>query len=323
MVATEPHTVLLTNYQCNLTHFIWILNANNTKLVFSFYFIVYTEQVPSLPIKWKAILVILFVLCLCLLVALIVVVINSSKKAKHIEESSKSKSTSSGQCSSPFIQDTSLPKDPTIFQDLSEDELSSVRDFVLDNKNLNVTSYEKATLKDNIIYLIENYLPDKKEVLNYLDKQGPKPTRRARVILLNGAKGTPVIEEYIVEPLPNPTKYSTLKMSRHVDPIPHFYRPWTLKEQAGLAQLYRKATEEAYSILKESFGYWHHNCTDRCLLGLPMGSPGSALPGTRQSWVIFTKNIVGQNLFPVPFQLQIDHKSTDADKWEILQVRKF
>ena len=251
------------------------------------------------------------------MIALIVV----SRRLKVVQESAESsKVASDGGCSSKFAQNIALPKDPTVFQDLSVDELNSVRDYILKQKALNVKSHKSASVKDNVIFLIENYLPTKADILNHLDKNGQKPKRRARVVLLNGAKTIPNIEEYVVEPLPNPSSHTRLKLNGHKDSIPHYYRPWTALEQKGISKLYRRATEEAYQVLKESFDFWHHNCTDRCLLGLPIGVPGSAKKGLRQSWVIFTRNIVGQNLFPVPFLLLVNHRSPNPEKWEILQV---
>ncbi len=269
----------------------------------------------NIPLVVKAILVLLLLLVIALVIAIALV----PKKSC----SSNASISGSEQCNSPYKQDTRLPKDPTVFQDLSKEEYHTVRDYMIKKSALNIVSHEQAKENTNYIYLIELYIPKKSEVLAYLDGNGKKPARKARVIITNGAKNPPDVEEYLVEPLPNPNKHSKLLMAGYSYPVPFASRPYTTREDDVIKAIAMNVTRDAYVILKESFGYWFHNCTKNCLVFYADGIAAADKSGDRQTWVLFFRNRRGVNILPVPFEFLIGHADKDTSKWKILQVKYF
>ena len=190
-------------------------------------------------------------------------------------------------CKSPFVQENNLASsDPNMFQDLTPTEMTAVHKFMLSQSSLNLTEYGKATLSDNFIHTIEYYLPEKTAVLEYIDKGGKKPERRARVIIIHGASTPPHTTEYIVSPLPKPKSFKILHLKHYKSSKIHFSgRPFCTQDLQALNGMIKDVTKEAFPLLKESFGYWLHNCTDKCLNWVPNGMPGRKEPGKRFSWV--------------------------------------
>lgn len=189
-------------------------------------------------------------------------------------------------CSTPFRQDTNIDNaSPNVFQDLTTSELVAVRNYLHSQASLNLTAYSKATLRDNFIYAIELFLPDKETALKYLDKGGSKPQRRARAIIFHGSDKAPHVQEYVVQSLPKPSSHVKLQLKNRKTKVPYSGRPFTFKDASEYQYLIKSIAEEAYPLLKESFGAWYHNCTDKCLVLLAIGEPGRHEVGKRYSWV--------------------------------------
>ena len=242
------------------------------------------------------------------------------------DSTSSSSTTTSGvskACSSPYKQDVALPIEPTVFQDLSPTEYHSVRDYLLKQSSLNLTQHSKATQNSNFIFLIELYLPNKQDVLNYLDSNGPKPIRRARTVIVNGAETSPNVEDYLVSPLPNPTSHVRLHLAHRREPVSFSSRPFTSKEAEGIDKIVTRTTSVCYAILRESFGFWHGNCTKNCLRYYIDGTPASFLKGARKTWVAFFRDRPGCDVLPVPFEILIDHADVDVNNWKVDQVCYF
>ena len=229
-----------------------------------------------IPTKWKVAVILLSLICIILLVVVIVLAARSRPGMKA-EESL---------CESPFQQNTQIDnKSPNLFQDLTTSELTAVHGYLMNQASLNLTTYSKATLRDNFIYVIELYLPDKKTVLSYLDKGGSKPQRQARVIIFHGRERAPYVQEYLVQFLPKPSKHVKLQLKNRKTNIPYYGRPFTFKDAADSKRLVNQISKVAYPLLKESFGSWFHNCTDNCLSVFSIGEPARHEIGKRYSWV--------------------------------------
>lgn len=65
-----------------------------------------------------------------------------------------------------------------------------VRDYLLTQQELNLTPYDEANAGSSVIFSIELLPPVKADALDYLDKNGDKPERKALAVLnlLNDAK---------------------------------------------------------------------------------------------------------------------------------------
>ena len=219
---------------------------------------------------------------------LLIVIIVMGTKANQSNSSPSildRKSGASTDCKTEPVLGFQPGTDGSIFHDLTKEELVSVRDYLMKQPSLNITSLDEASIRDNYIYAIELFLPEKSKALKYLDGSGSRPLRQARVILIQGAIATPNVIEYLVGPLPKPSFYKTFALKDHKTKIPFYGRPFTWKDMDNLVGMIRDATEVAYPLLKESFGYWMHNCTDHCLQWFPIGQPARKNKGKRYSWV--------------------------------------
>ena len=275
----------------------------------------------SVPASWKIFVVFLLAVVVALAIALGFAV--NKSMSDSTQSTSAAGKGGSGACHSPYKQDTTLPSDPTVFQDLSPAEYHSVRDYLFKQAGLNLTQHSKANQNSNFIFLIELYLPDKQNVLSYLDNNGPKPVRRARAVIVNGAKSSPDVEEYLVSPLPNPTTHTTLRLAHRRLPIPFASRPFTGNEEEGIDNIVAKVTSRSYTILKESFGFWHGNCTKNCLRYYIDGTPASFRNGARKTWVGFFRDRPGYDVLPIPFEILINHADVDVNNWKVEQVSLF
>ncbi|XP_032802281.1 diamine oxidase [copper-containing]-like [Petromyzon marinus] len=206
-----------------------------------------------------------------------------------------------------------------IFSDLTPTELTTVKDFLVSDKNLNIVASE-ATVNSNYIYMIELYNPDKKEALNYLDHGGAKPARVAKAVVFRGADVQPSIAEYLIGPLPNPTWYRPHSPSTRKRVINFSSRPTTIPEYTALyTHFLPKALEKVNHILEESYGYTYHNCTKKCLT-VGEVAPKGLKSGERRSWVMLLRQLEGFYLHPVGFHVLVNHESSNTAKWAVEKV---
>ncbi len=71
---------------------------------------------------------------------------------------------------------------PSPWDGLTLSEINNVRDYLLDQENLELTEdLSDLSARVNYIYLMDLQPPAKREVLAYLDGTGAKPERYARV----------------------------------------------------------------------------------------------------------------------------------------------
>ena len=264
------------------------------------------------PIKWKIAVTVLVVLCLGLLVALIVVTVDFVQYKENYPSDSESNT-----CADGILNEGDLPKSEGIFNDLSRDEIIAARDFMLKQSSLKLKSIENASVRDNYIYMIQLHPPEKEEVLGFLEQGKSKPARKALVVVFRGDDNFPVVQEYIVA-WPNNTK--EMSYEKHGSPIPFNVRPYDQVQHKVIEQIVLDATTKAFNILNESYaGYCYHNCTNK-LLKFHLQGPFGITSDERASWLQFTRDLEGESLNPVDFQLYIDFPGADVSKWKVKKV---
>ena len=155
--------------------------------------------------KWKVLTIVFIVISVALLIALIVVATKQTKP-KSADSGVHSKATVQS-CADGMSNPTKPPKSAGVFDDLTVKEIASVRDYLLMQAELNLTSYLQATLNSNYIYLIQLLPPSKDEALAYLDGDGAKPEKKAIAVVFHGATDPPVVREYVVSPASDPNKH--------------------------------------------------------------------------------------------------------------------
>ena len=265
------------------------------------------------PIKWKIAVTVLVLLCVGLLIALIVVAVDFSQyKEKYPSD------TESNTCPEGLLNEEELPKTQGIFNDLTSEEINAARDFMLKQSSLRLTKIENASVKDNYIYLIQLHPPEKEAVLDYLEDGKEKPTRKALVVIFEGDTSPPFVNEYIVT-WPNNSGEMTYE-KRSDNPIPFNARPYDQVQHKALDKIVLEATTKAFRVLNESYdSFCYHNCTNKLLKFHPQG-PFGKISDDRTSWLQFTRDLEGESLNPVDFQLYIDFPGSDVSKWKVNKV---
>ena len=81
-----------------------------------------------------------------------------------------------------------------LFSDLTPEEIITVKEYMFDQKDLNLLPITQAAVNSNYIFLIELFHPPKKEVLHYMESNGSKPERVAMVVVFQGAHKIPVVQ---------------------------------------------------------------------------------------------------------------------------------
>ena len=226
-----------------------------------------------------------------------------------------------GDCAKTTPLKTKYTKSQDLYRDLSENELLQVCDYIMKVAPLNITPFDKATIKSNYIFLIELQNPIKDDAIAYLDYNKPKPTRAANVIIFKGAETLPIIEEILVY-FDNPMRHERNKLLTN-NAIPFHVRPVDGFEGARIRDIVNDFGEKAHDILKESYdGYAIVNCSDRCLT-CPYSGPRSMFPSNEHLTsfnVLCVRAVDGEYLHPVGLELMIQRKGTDISKWKIEKV---
>lgn len=210
----------------------------------------------------------------------------------------------------------------SVFSDLHDYEIKIIVDFIHGQTHLNLTLPEKASLNSNYIHLVEMITPSKQEVLRYLDNKGPKPLRMARAFIFRGGLKEPVVEEYLVGPLPNPKSMTLMKTNSRKTTIPYNVRPFSAYEiKAFRFHVLPKILGRINNLLKESYNATLDNCSKKCLRFMitPVSS-GFLEPGRRKSWFWFAYDLEFYTLHPLDFQFLVDTTDSDPGQWEIQKI---
>lgn len=206
-----------------------------------------------------------------------------------------------------------------MFADLTVREMKAVRAYLHGIPQLELTDAHSKTLKKNSILLIELHVPKKNEALRALDHGYAKPTRQARVVIQFGKEAEPNVTEYIVSPLPLP-KSHIIKTFKSNKPIIFESRPMTAVEYYHINELFKKMTIKVHKLLFETTGgFSFNNCTDRCLRYGDV-APRGHTSGERRTWFMMQKFVEGYFIHPIGFEVLINHKDLDPEKWTVEKV---
>ncbi|KAJ3600665.1 hypothetical protein NHX12_031643 [Muraenolepis orangiensis] len=198
-----------------------------------------------------------------------------------------------------------------VFADLSPEEYTRVRDYLLSVEELDLTSDALAKPSQNFLFLIDLSLPKKQHALSYLDADGAKPVREATAVVFGGARG--LVSEYAVGPLPHPTYHRDVTVERYGTEIPITARTVTLGEYV---LLFKCIEDQVFSklglLLKESFDV----DKDKQLNAFEQ-MPRGVKSGDRLTWVSYFRSMSGMYIHPVGLEVLIDHKSLNASLWTV------
>ena len=259
---------------------------------------------------------VLAVVCVVLLVALVVVVARGQSEKESKEESREGNTHFCPEEAQLAVM--AETKSSGLFDDLSDEEIVAVRDYLLGQPSLNLTPHHLATVDSNYIYLIELRQAPKDEALLHMEAGGPRPARTARVVVYRGAVTPPTVEEYLVSPADEPIQH-VLERGPGKDPIPFNSRPYDVIEEHVWGPIIENATKHAFRLLNESFDGWtYHNCTTRCLTYSFAAPPLES--GERDVWVWLLRDVQGFYVHPVGFEILINSAGADVSRWGVVKV---
>uniref|UniRef100_A0A8C3G2Y8 Amine oxidase n=1 Tax=Cyclopterus lumpus TaxID=8103 RepID=A0A8C3G2Y8_CYCLU len=203
-----------------------------------------------------------------------------------------------------------LPGAHRAFADLTREEYLQVQQYLLGQKDLDISTNQITKPSENFLFLIELSLPRKADVLAYLDEKGAKPTREATAVVFHGKRG--YVKEYVVGPLPNPTYYRDVTQERYKTELPITARTVTVGEY----NLFFKFLEDVFSklgtLMKESFDV----DLDKTLNAFEQ-MPRGVQSGDRNTWISFFRDVAGMYIHPVGFEVLVNHQSLNASDWKV------
>ncbi|CAN9505369.1 unnamed protein product [Ophioblennius macclurei] len=199
----------------------------------------------------------------------------------------------------------------SVFADLTREEYLQVQKFMLKQTDLHISTNQITKPLENFLLLIDLNVPKKTDVLEYLDRKGPKPTREASVVVHFGTKN--YIKEYLVGPLPNPTSLRDVTIEKYGKNLPIKSRLVTIGEYALVFKFF---SEQVFSkltkLMKESFG----DGSGQNLNAFEQ-MPRGVREGDRKTWVSFFRDMSGMYIHPVGFEVQLNHESLNASEWTV------
>lgn len=200
-----------------------------------------------------------------------------------------------------------------VFADLTRDEYLQVQQYMLKQKDLDISTNQITKPSENFLFLIDLSLPKKAEALAYLDGKGAKPIRKATVVVFHGAQG--YIKEYVVWPLPNPTDHKDVTKERYNVELPITARTVTIGEYALVFQFLEGVFNKLEKLMKESFDV----DKDKSLNAFEQ-MPRGVRSGDRKTWISFFRDVSGLYIQPVGFEVLLNHESVNASEWKVEQV---
>lgn len=106
-----------------------------------------------------------------------------------------------GSCSSVGPADFKAPK-ANVWSGLTDIEAANVTRWLFESSGLNLTNSSLAGSWDNTLLLVELNIPNKTDVVSYIDGNGAPPERWAHVLLDIRATKEPTYSDILVGPLP-------------------------------------------------------------------------------------------------------------------------
>ncbi|XP_049924421.1 retina-specific copper amine oxidase isoform X2 [Epinephelus moara] len=197
-----------------------------------------------------------------------------------------------------------------VFADLTRDEYLQVQQYMLKQKDLDISTSQITKPSENFLFLIDLSLPKKADALAYLDEKGIKPVREATVVVFHGARG--YIKEYVVGPLPNPTYHRDVTTERYKTELPITARTVTIGEYHLLFKFLDGVFSKLGRLMKESFDV-DKDKTVNAFEQMPRGVQS----GDRKTWIAFYRDVSGMYINPVGFEVLVNHESLNASDWKV------
>lgn len=219
-------------------------------------------------------------------------------------------------CTTNSTTATSSNRGQKFFAGLTPHETQEVIWYLMNATELKLVAAKKAKLTDNYIYSIEDYLPSKADVINYLDGRTRKPPmRQARVIIFNGSNKK--IVELLVSPIPKPRNRKLFHLNRPTSKnLTWLSRPICNVVEVGVIQNFViNELANIDTIYTKSFMPDRKNCADlkECVYMNIAVRKSLKAPNTRTliTWFFVPPTMVADYyMYALPFYLIISATNT-------------
>ncbi|XP_041370990.1 putative amine oxidase [copper-containing] [Gigantopelta aegis] len=218
--------------------------------------------------------------------------------------------------------DTLDSLNPGPFHDLTQAELRAVHKYIYGLSKLNLVKPSRASMNTSYLYAADLFLPRKEDVLAFLDEGKAQPHRKAKIVVFRGDKQLPVVEEYIVGPLPTPVYCDLYNSTAYRNPVNFSFRPFSKFEfKAVFEFIVPIIDKEIKYILLESYGATFVNCGMKCLTIYPTPvSSGIIGRPERKIWLGIYQNIEYGTLHPTDLSFLVNINSPDPSEMFIEKV---
>lgn len=292
------------------------------------------EKGQSSSQTWKILCGLLVLIVIGLVIALIfVLVIDDSKDCGSCQNTvQRSNSDNTYVCgegdSNPNnnIIDLEEPTTPGPFHDLTKHEMRELRKFLERDSDIQAVSmkdYSKVTINSSYIFNADLWLPKKADALNFLDQNGPRPKREARVMMFRGDKNPPVVEEMICGPLPQVANCELLNLTSRRNPVEFTARPFSNLAVDAAYEFLEKVENVVGHILMESYNATFNDCNNGPCLDLNWSPTGFGLTGTNNTrliWFWAVYDVPYSLLHVTDFGFQVDWTNVDPGQWSVRKV---
>lgn len=245
-----------------------------------------------------------------------------------------------------------------VFNQLSIDELDEVMDFLVEDAGLyhiarSSVDVFPTTSGPNLLHRIELLEPNKAEVLEYLDNDGPVPERFAKAYVIRSEQSPKDVMEYKVGPLPlnigdrkprreigvdgddSPVYGVVMQKLREDGEIPYYKRPADVISSTWSAGLISQAAYTLRKIFKDTTGWCFGEDTtdaetleqsrDECGRGLIEWLNYPALDRDTSKrimhiiWFFKTRNGGGDEMYfhPIPISFKVEEGDVDEQNWRL------
>ena len=138
-----------------------------------------------------------------------------------------------------------------VFRELTLAEMQTIEKYVYDNFGIDQSNIYNPIYDTIFIQNIELYLPNKEDVLEFLDNSGKQPERQARVTVVHYPFN---VTYYIISPVANPTYHKLAKFSDRENPLNEFATGmFKLNKVSKLEKFSKQIFIDMWPIMKDTY----------------------------------------------------------------------
>ncbi|XP_071166682.1 putative amine oxidase [copper-containing] [Mytilus edulis] len=211
----------------------------------------------------------------------------------------------------------------SLFRDLNTDEVTAIRNYILNQPAFNITNDTNFSLGKCYVFLTEVYLPNKSDILTFIEtNQNPPPCRYARTVLFRGDLQPPRVEEYIIGPLRNITFHRILVSKHYQKSVPFLFRPFSELDHSIMNNILKIVEYNIRFILQNSYEASFYDCQHHCLKAeyfSPM-APSVSGKDVRLVWYWTHHDVEDYLLYPVDLFLLVNMTGSDSSAYKLENI---